>query len=182
VERIAWFDRQSPRPPPLWATAVLNKLSLSPASLVFLRGLGMWLDHTFTTLPGLILNYCLVMVLVALAVALATRLPMVVNVCFIGAVFILANLSPALVSQGRRAQAQPGAGAVAQILSFTSQLFDNILPGLSSFRIDQAMVSDTPRPLAQFWAYIGAASVYGLMYTCILLLLGLILFEDRDLA
>ena len=120
--------------------------------------------------------------LVALAVALATRLPMVVNLCVILSVFLLANLSPVLVSIGQKALQQPNAGAVAQILSFTSQLFDMLLPGLTYFRVGPAVVSDTPLPIGQFWAYVGVASVYGLMYTCILLLLGLILFEDRDLA
>ena len=178
-----WFDKLDPVSTPGWVMTVLGKLHLPLGSPVeFLRGIGVWTDHTFETLPGLILSLCLVSVLVALAVALATRVPMVVNMCVILAVFILSNLSPVLVSIGQKARNQPGAGAVAQILSFTSQLFDTLLPGLSYFRVGPAVVSDTPLPTGEFWAYVGAASVYGLMYTCILLLLGLILFEDRDLA
>jgi ABC-type transport system involved in multi-copper enzyme maturation permease subunit len=158
-------------------------MALPPGVAVsFLRGLGFWSDHTFETMPGLILSLFLVMVLVALAVALATRLPMVVNMCVILAVFILANLSPVLVHIGRKALLQPGAGAVAQILSFTSQLFDTLLPGLAYFRVGPAVSSDSPLPIGQFWLYVGTASLYGLVYTAILLLLGLILFEDRDLA
>ncbi len=178
-----WFEKLDPKPTPPWVMAVLGKLGLPVGSaLTFLRGIGLWADHTFETLPGLILSLCLVTVLVALAVALATRLPMVVNVSAIVIVFILANLSPVLVSIGQKALLQPGAGAVAQILSFTSQLFDTLLPGLSYFRVGPAVSSDTPLPIGQFWSYVGAASLYGFMYTCILLLLGLILFEDRDLA
>ncbi len=178
-----WFDKLDPEPSPTWVVTLLGKLRLpGGSSLEFLRGVGFWANHTFETLPGLILSLCLVTVLVALAVALATRVPMVINMCVILAVYLLANLSPVLVSIGQKARQQPGAGAVAQILSFTSQLFDTLLPGLSYFRVGPAVVSDSPLPIGEFWAYVGAASLYGAMYTCILLLLGLILFEDRDLA
>jgi ABC-type transport system involved in multi-copper enzyme maturation permease subunit len=179
----AWFDKLDPVPVPSWVTFSIGKLSLpSGPSIDFLRGILLWTDHTFETLPGLILSLFLVTVLVALAVTLATRMPMVVNLCVVLAVYLLANLSPVLVSIGQKAQRQPNAGPVAQILSFTSQLFDTILPGLSYFRVGPALVSDSPLPIGQFWMYVGTASVYGIMYTCILLLLGLILFEDRDLA
>jgi len=179
-----WFDRLDPVPTPPWVMTLLTKhLGVPPGpAFGFLRGLGEWTNHTFETLPGLILSLCLVTVLVALAVALATRLPMVVNMCFILAIYLLANLSPVLVGYGQRALQQKDSGAVAQILSFTSRLFDTILPGLSYFRLGPAIVSDAPLPTGQFWGYVGAASAYGVMYTCILLLLGLILFEDRDLA
>ena len=178
-----WFDRLDPDPTPVWVTTTMGKLAL-PAGpgLALLRGVGFWANLTFETLPGLILTFCLVTVLVALAVTLATRVPMVVNVCVVLAVFILANLSPVLVSIGQKALQQQGAGAVAQVLAFTSQLFDTLLPGLSYFRVGPALTSDTPLPVAQYWVYVGSATLYGAMYTCILLLLGLILFEDRDLA
>jgi ABC-type transport system involved in multi-copper enzyme maturation permease subunit len=179
----AWFDRLDPTPTPTWVLAALGKLSLPPGSVVnYLRGIGLWADLTFDTLPGLVLSLWLVTVLVALAVALATRVPMVVNTCVIASIYVLANLSPVLVSIGQKAQQQKDAGAVAQILSFTSQLFDTLLPGLSYFRVGPAVVSDTPLPTGEFWAYVGSASLYGAMYTGILLLIGLILFEDRDLA
>ena len=177
-----WFDRLDPKPMPPWVMALLAKLAVPAGPADFLRGVGIWADHTFETMPGLILSMWLVSVLVALAVALATRVPMVVNLCVILSVYFLANLSPVLVTIGQKAKDAKDAGAVAQVLAFTSQLFDTLLPGLSYFRVGPAVVSDTPLPIGQFWAYVGAASVYGLMYTCILLLLGLILFEDRDLA
>ncbi len=178
-----WFDKLDPEPTPTWVLTALGKLSLPAGpALTFLRGFGLWANLTFETLPGLILTFCLVTVLVALAVSLATRLPMVVNVCVVLTVFLLANLSPVLVSIGQKALQQPNAGPVAHVLSFTSQLFDTLLPGLSYFRLGPALTADTPLPVAQFWAYVGSATAYGAMYTCILLLLGLILFEDRDLA
>jgi ABC-type transport system involved in multi-copper enzyme maturation permease subunit len=178
-----WFDRLDPEPTPPWILTALGKLSLPAGpALTFLRGVCLWGNLTFETLPGLILSLCLVTVLVALAVAMATRLPMVVNLCVILAIYILANLSPVLVSIGKKALRQPNAGPVAQVLAFTSQLFETLLPGLSYFRLGPALTADTPLPTGQYWAYVGSATAYGAMYTCILLLLGLILFEDRDLA
>jgi ABC-type transport system involved in multi-copper enzyme maturation permease subunit len=176
-----WFDKLDPMATPSWVLATLGKLRLPAASTEALRGAMRWTGHTLDTLPGLILSFSLVMILVALSVTLATRLPMVVNVCVVIAVYVLANLSPVLVNIGEKAKArQPG--AVAQILSFLAQLFNTILPALPNFRVEAAVNSDTPLPVAEFWAYVGSASLYGLMYTGILLLFGLILFEDRDLA
>lgn len=112
-----WFEENfaflDPMPFPPWVTSVLGKLSLAGPAMSFLRGVGFWADHAFETLPGLVLSLFLAMMVVALAVALATRLPMVVNVCVTLAVYLLANLSPVLVSIGEKAKLQKDAGAVA---------------------------------------------------------------------
>ena len=68
------------------------------------------------------------------------------------------------------------------MLSFMAQLFDTILPGLEFFRVGPALVTDVPLATPDFFGYVGLVSLYSLMYTTIVLLLGLILFEDRDLA
>ena len=44
------------------------------------------------------------------------------------------------------------------------------------------MLGDAPPEPWPFLVYIGMVSLYGIMYTTVALLLGLILFEDRDLA
>jgi len=44
------------------------------------------------------------------------------------------------------------------------------------------VVRDTPLPLWPFLSYVGSVGLYGVMYTLILLIGGLVLFEDRDLA
>src|SRR5262249_43408086 len=54
-----------------------------------LRGVAQWVSHAGDTLPVLALCFSQVMVLVALSVALATRVPMVVNVVTVLAVFFL---------------------------------------------------------------------------------------------
>jgi hypothetical protein len=68
------------------------------------------------------------------------------------------------------------------MLSFMAQLFDTILPGLELFRAGPALSSDVPLATGAFFGYVGLVGFYGLLYTAIVLLLGLILFEDRDLA
>ena len=45
-----------------------------------------------------------------------------------------------------------------------------------------AITRDSPPPMGQFYVYVGMVTFYGLLYTLILLMVGLVLFEDRDLA
>jgi hypothetical protein len=166
---------------PAWVTETLNRWGLTGQLTDLLRGVGQWLAHMLDTLPGMALCYSQVMVLVGLAVALATRVPMVVNLTTVLVVFFLSHLTPVLVAiAGRAQQTQPG--PVSQLLGFVSRVFDTLLPDLGSFSMDPALLSDAPPPPALFAQYVGAVTLYGLVYTGIVLLLGLILFEDRDLA
>ncbi|MFO0876796.1 MAG: ABC transporter permease [Gemmataceae bacterium] len=166
---------------PRWVTDTLERVSLPGVLTDFLRGVGQWTAHSLDTLPGLVLCYSQVMVLVGLAVALATRVPMVVNLTTVLVVFFLSHLTPVLVSiAGRAQETQPG--PVAQLLGFVSGVFNTILPDLGLFSMDPALLSDAPPPQALFAQYVGSVTIYGIVYTGIVLLLGLILFEDRDLA
>jgi ABC-type transport system involved in multi-copper enzyme maturation permease subunit len=136
----------------------------------FLRGTGLWLFQSKDLLPGLTLGLCQVMVLLAIAVSLATRLPMILNVPICLLIYFLGHLTPVLTSVANRFQTtEGGGGAVGQMLSFMAQLFDKTLPGLEFFKPDYAPM-------------VGRIAIYGIVYTIILLLFGLILFEDRDLA
>jgi ABC-type transport system involved in multi-copper enzyme maturation permease subunit len=138
-----------------------------------LKGAGFWLSDALEILPGLVLGFCQVMVILAVAVALATRLSMVVNLPLCLVIFFLGHLTPIL--------AQVSAGKYA-LVSFTAQLFGTLLPGLEFFSMGQAVVREAPLPAGQFALYTGWVSLYAVMYTAIALLFGLILFEDRDLA
>jgi ABC-type transport system involved in multi-copper enzyme maturation permease subunit len=183
VEFKPWWDKQiEPPPPPVWLTDFLVRWQFPGVVRDFLYGAGLWTANALDTLPGLILTFSQVMVLVALAVALATRVPMVVNLTTVFVVFMLAHLAPVLVAIGIKAKQDTPNSPVAQILAFMSQLFDVFLPNLESFRIDPALVSDSPLATGPFFQYVGAAALYGVVYTSIILLFGLILFEDRDLA
>jgi hypothetical protein len=177
-----WWDKLDPTPTPAWVASSLGWLGLPPEAADFVRGAGRWFDLTLDTLPGLVLSFSQVMVLVAIAVSLATRVPMVVNLVAVLVVYFLAHLTPVLVSIGNRAKATDPGSAVSQILGFMAQLFDTILPDLGAFRMDPALLSDTPLPAFPFTQYLASVALYGVLYTSIVLFFGLILFEDRDLA
>jgi hypothetical protein len=177
-----WWDKLDPVPPPTWVIATLEGWSLPGEPTDFLRGFGLWIDHTLDTAPGLVLGFSQVMVLVSIAVALATRLPMVVNLTTVLVVYFVAHLTPVLLTRARQAQTESPGSAVAQLLNFVAQVFDTIMPDLETFRLDPALLSDTQLPPGQFIAYLASASFYGVLFTLIALFLGLILFEDRDLA
>lgn len=177
-----WWDRLDPTPTPAWVVWSLEWLNPPPEAADFLRGTGLWTALTLDTLPGLVLSFSQVMVLVAIAVSLATRVPMVVNLTAVLVVYFLAHLTPVLVSIGSRAKAADPNSAVSQLLAFVSQVFDTLLPDLGAFRMDPALLSDTPLPALPFTQYLGSVALYGVLYTSIVLFFGLILFEDRDLA
>lgn len=178
----AWWDRVDPVPLPTWISSLLGSLDLSTDLTELTRGIALWLDHSLDTLPGLILGFCQVMVLLAVAVTLAVRVPMVVNLCSVLAVYFFAHLTPNLVAIGKDIDAKHPGSAVGQVVSFMSQVFDTLLPSLDFFRISPALMGDTPPPSGPFFLYVGSVAMYGLFYTVIVLLFGLILFEDRDLA
>jgi hypothetical protein len=177
-----WWDPPDPTPPPVWIAALQARLGLpgQPADLV--QGICLWTALTLDVLPGLVLGFAQVMVLVAIAVSLATRVPMVVNLVSVFTVYILANLTPVLAIRAQQVQASSPGSTVAQLLGFMARLFDTLLPDLGSFRLDAALLAEAPLPAAAFTQYIGSVLLYGVLYTGIVLLFGLILFEDRDLA
>jgi hypothetical protein len=177
-----WWDKMDPEAPPVWVVDTIAGWSLPGESADLVRGVGLWTHLTLDSAPGLILGFSQVMVLVAIAVSLATRVPMVVNLVAVVVVFFLAHLTPVLVSIGFEAQRTNPGAAVSQILYFMAQLFDLLLPNLESFRLEPALLSDIYLSPGAFAKYLGSVSLYGLLYTSIVLLFGLILFEDRDLA
>ncbi len=177
-----WWDKMDPEPTPAWVATTLQDWSLPGVTTDLLRGLGLWTNLTLDVAPGLILGFSQVMVLIAIAVSLATRVPMVVNLVVVVVVFFLAHLAPVLVSIGYEAQRTNPGAAVSQILYFMAQLFDLVLPNLESFRLEPALLNETPIAPGDFTKYLASVSLYGVLYTSIVLLFGLILFEDRDLA
>ncbi len=178
----AWFDKVDPVPLPTWISNLLTNLNLPSDQTDLARGMALWIDHTMDTLPGLVLSFCQVMVLLAVAVTLAVRVPMVVNICTVVAIYLFAHLTPNLVAIGKKMVAGDPGSAVGQVLSFMSKVFDTLLPALNFFRISPALLGDAPPPTGPFYLYVGSVAMYGLLYTIIVLLFGLILFEDRDLA
>ncbi|HWY87321.1 MAG TPA: ABC transporter permease [Gemmataceae bacterium] len=137
------------------------------------RGVGFWVNDAGTALPGLVIGFCQVMVLLAIAVALGTRVPMVITIPVCVIVFFLGHLTPIMMEVTRTGY---------RLIYFMAQLFDTILPGLDLFDASSAVIRDVPLPAGAYALYTLNVTLYALTYTTITLLFGLILFEDRDLA
>jgi hypothetical protein len=173
-----WLDRLDATPPPAWLVGLLDWARLPGDSTELLTGVGLWLAHALDLLPGLVMTFTEVTVLTALAVALATRATMVVNLATVLAIYVVANVTPVLVAIGHTIRPRYTGDPVPPLLSFTAGLFDMLLPDLDAFRIGPALVADAAVPAA----YVLSVMFYGALYTFIVILFGLILFEDRDLA
>jgi hypothetical protein len=168
-----WFEREQV-PDPAWLEPGRQALvPLAGTAAHFILGAGVWLWQGFLILRGTVFGLCQVMVLLAIAVALATRLPMVVNLVTCLLVFFLGHLTQVLVvvSAGRNT-----------LVNFIARFFDNILPGLEYFDYGPVVVRDAPLDARLFSIYLGSIVGYAVLYSVIALLFGLILFEDRDLA
>jgi ABC-type transport system involved in multi-copper enzyme maturation permease subunit len=170
VQPPTWVGPFSQRAAP-WGDLAVN----------FQYGVGLWFGDAIDTLPGLVLGFCQVMVLLALGVALATRLPMIVTLvaCFV--LFMVGHLAPVLVQIAEHMRAA-GPSATVDLVYFMAQLFNALLPALEFFNLGPIIARDvTPEPL-EYTLYVGSVVLYAVLYTAIVLLGGLVLFEDRDLA
>jgi ABC-type transport system involved in multi-copper enzyme maturation permease subunit len=124
-----------------------------------------------TTLPGLMLAFMEAVVMAAISVAIATRLPMLANLSICFTIYIVGHLLPLLV-QSEKVNDPFG------IVQFMGQLFAVILPVLEHFKVDAAIVGGVPVPPTYLWSALG----YCALYSCVAMLFALVLFEDRDLA
>jgi len=122
-------------------------------------------------LPGIALTFMQVAVLGAISVTVATRLPMVMNLVICFAVFVVGNLTEIIVNSSVEGQAN-------ESVIFTARLISMVVPSLSAFNISSAVA--TGRVVPQ--DYLGLSLVYATAYIGAMLLLGFLLFEDRDLA
>jgi ABC-type transport system involved in multi-copper enzyme maturation permease subunit len=174
----AWYDSNSPAnqvdmSDPLWVVALaIRTFGQEPAGDLF-RGVLLWVRDAAVVLPGLTIGYCQVAVLTAVAVALATRVPMVLNLTMCLLVYLLGHLTPIMTEVSRRQY---------PLISFVAQLFETIFPGLDLFDVGSSIIRDLPLDPVDYSIYALNVSLYAVTYTAIALLVGLILFEDRDLA
>jgi len=177
---VVWYKNLHPDDPnsvytiPRSADAVAGALAKwgdGPANLA--AGITWYFVEVSDLVPGLVLGFCQVMVLLAIAVALATRLPFILNVVVCVVLFFLSHLTPVLEQVSRNRFA---------LVQFVAKLFNSLLPGLDYLKIGNAIVLPTPPDPKDFTIYVATVALYALIYTTIALLFGLILFEDRDLA
>jgi len=123
-----------------------------------------------TSVPVLVLAFFEAVVLSALSVALSTRLLALAGLIVCCSVYVLGHLVPMLVVSN--------ATDPYGFINFTGQLFAAVLPVLDHFESEAAVATDTAIPLV----YLAWAGAYCLLYSTVAMLVGLTLFEDRDLA
>jgi hypothetical protein len=153
------------------------------AARAFAGGAGTWAAETVAHSVGLALGFGQVMILVAVASALATRLPFVVNLVVCMVVYFLGHLAPVVVKVTDQMRRESGeGGAAVGLVKFLGDVFDTLLPALQFFNMSPAIVRETPLDLWAFAGYVGSVFGYSVLYTVIVLVVGLLLFEDRDLA
>jgi ABC-type transport system involved in multi-copper enzyme maturation permease subunit len=144
------------------------------------QGIGRWFAELGTNGLGLLLVFGQVMILVAASTAIATRLPFVVNLVIVLFVYLFGHLAPVVVRVSQ--QSHDGNETARKLVGFLAQLFDTLLPALEFFNMGPAINRDTPIDLWDFALYVAFVFGYSLIYTMIALVVGLLLFEDRDLA
>jgi ABC-type transport system involved in multi-copper enzyme maturation permease subunit len=182
-----WYEADQdlePVVPPNWVGLLAQRAApWGEITMSFLFGVGLWFGEALDTLPGLVLGFCQVMVLLAIGVALVTRVPKIVTWVTCLVLFMLGHLAPVLVQIAERMRQPPAQpSATADLVYFMAQLFNALLPALEFFNLGPIIARDVlPDPL-DYALYIGSVVLYAVMYTAIVLLVGLVLFEDRDLA
>ncbi len=127
------------------------------------------LDEVMTTVPVLGLYFMETMAIGAVAVALATRLPLLANfiTCFV--VYVIGNLTSPLVASSKGNN---------ELVGFVGNLIAVVVPNLNVFNVQAAVDSGNPIPLI----YLAASFNYLLCFTVAVWMLAMLLFEDRDLA
>lgn len=165
-----------------WAVpAAQSVMPAGPAKLAA-EGIGKWAGEVFAHSFGILLDFGQVMILVAIATALATRLPFVVNLVVVLFVYFFGHLAPVVV-RVTAAKADGGERSTGEgLVHFLAQLFDTLLPSLEFFNMGPAIIRDTTLDLGAFILYVLTVFFYSIIYTTIALIVGLLLFEDRDLA
>jgi ABC-type transport system involved in multi-copper enzyme maturation permease subunit len=174
----SWYDSGIPGAQvdtgdPAWVLSLVDATLPGTSAGDLIRGIGLWVHDAGAALPGLIIGFCQVAVLTAVAVALATRIPMVVNLTMCLLVYLMGHLTPIMtvVSQNQY-----------PLIGFVARLFETIFPGLDLFDVGSSIIRDLPLDPVAYGVYTLNVTLYALTYTAIALLVGLILFEDRDLA
>jgi ABC-type transport system involved in multi-copper enzyme maturation permease subunit len=122
--------------------------------------------------PGLMLIFMEIAVLTAVSVAISTRLPMVVNLTTMFAIFVVGHLTPVLVQAGSLRLGR------LEFVEFMAKLIAVALPSLELFNTQAAVATGTMVPPI----YLGMTAIYCACYCTAAILLAFILFEDRDLA
>jgi hypothetical protein len=160
-----------------WMVSAASSGGIGPTALA--NGAHLWLAESGTLLVGVLLGFGQVMILVAVATALATRLHFVVSLVSVLLVYAFGHLAPVVAQVTSNYKGQ---NAGAALVGFLANVFNVFLPALEYFNLGPAIIRDTPLDLAPFLGYSLTVFGYSCIYTAIVLIVGLLLFEDRDLG
>ncbi|QDT12400.1 ABC transporter permease [Planctomycetes bacterium K23_9] len=129
----------------------------------------MGLAEIQSTIPALSLYFMETMVIGAIAVALATRLPLLANfiICFV--VYVIGNLTSPLVAS---------AEGNNELVGFVGKLIAVVIPNLNVFNVQSAVDTGSQIPSL----YLAGAFNYLFCFVIAIWMLAMLLFEDRDLA
>lgn len=131
-----------------------------------------WQDchrEMIATVPGLVLGLMQATILSTFSVALATRLPQLVNIAVCFVIYVVGHLATAIVS---------GANEGFPIVKFVAQLVATVTPILEHFSLQAAIDAGSPIPMS----LLSGTLIYCVLYMILSMFLALLLFEDRDLA
>jgi len=130
----------------------------------------------YNVLPNLVLAYLEMLILAAIAIAISTRLPLLPNLTLTLMIYLLGNIVPVIV--------QSAMGANPMVM-FAANIISMVLPCLDHFNMETSIMAmtnvsleDAPIP----WRYVAYAAVYSALYCGAMLIVSLLLFEERDLA
>lgn len=160
-------------------TPEFRKLIPTSEGVAFAEGVARWCGEALAHHVGLLLTFGQVMVLLAICTALATRMQFVINLVICLFIFLIGHLAPVLVEVTNQMSSEV---AALKLVSFIAQLFNALFPALKYFDMGPAIIRDSNVPMWSFMIYVGTVFGYAVLYSAIGLILGLILFEDRDLA
>ncbi|MCO8124530.1 ABC transporter permease subunit [Stieleria sp. TO1_6] len=129
----------------------------------------MGFEEIMSTVPVLGLYFMQTMVIAAIAVALATRLPLLANLILCLVIYVIGNLTQPLVASAQGEN---------PLVGFFGNLIAVVVPNLNIFNVQSAMDSGNQVP----WIYLAGAFNYLVCFAVAIWMLAMLLFEDRDLA
>lgn len=126
-------------------------------------------EEVVTTVPALALYFMQAMAIGGIAVALATRLPLIANfvVCFV--IYVIGNLTAPLVRS---------TNGENELVGFVGKLIAVVVPNLNTFNVQSAVDAGNQIPPI----YLAGAFTYLFFFAVMILMVAMLMFEDRDLA
>lgn len=124
---------------------------------------------TLTLLPAIGMIFVALMIITSLALLFSTFSTPILSGLFTLSFFIIGHLTPDLLELGKKADSQS--------LKYLTEVLYYVIPNLEYFNIKGQAVYHVP--LKEGYLYL--ASLYGIFYISVLLLLSIVIFQRRDI-